>query len=511
MDNEKSNALNVMPLSDAEMAQRLQYVNLTAEDCKLLKSFQSVIIKQADKIVDEFYNNIVMYPELNAVIQSAGSNVNRLKVKQKEYLINLFCGDYNRIYFENNLKIGALHKKIGLTPKWYLGGYSVYLQLINPLILKKYWYSSRRMLKLLSAVNKIISIDSQLAIDNYVYALVEDIQDVSTSKSEIESKVAMYKVYVDNISEGDLSKTLEITGDDDLASLGRQLNIMSVRLAAMISNVKNVGGSLLETTDKLSNAVITHSTGATQQASAVSETTSTLEEIRVTSEQTQSKALALGAAAENIRIEGENGIEAVFQLIESMDDIRERVNSISHTILSLSEKTQQIGSVNNVIANLTQQSKMLALNASIEAAKAGEAGKGFAVVATEVRDLAEQSQESTEQVHIILRDIQLATDRVVMATEQGTKGVDQVEVLVNSTSDIMQKLNNVIQESVISSQQIVAAVRQEGAGISQVAVAMNQINSVTTQFVMAAEQTKTVSYTLMQISDKLNETLNVYK
>jgi methyl-accepting chemotaxis protein len=215
--------------------------------------------------------------------------------------------------------------------------------------------------------------------------------------------------------------------------------------------------------------------------------------------------------AENIRKEGEHGIVAVQQVIRSMGEIREQVNTISQTILMLSERTQQIGNITTVIANLTQQSKMLALNASIEAAKAGDAGKGFAVVAAEVRDLAEQSQQSTEQVHKILRDIQLATDRAVMATEQGTKGVDHGEELVKNTGAIMEKLNRVINESVIASQQIVAAVRQEGAGISQVAIAMNEINKVTAQFVGAAEQSKTVSSDLAVISKQLQQSISVYK
>lgn len=87
--------------------------------------------------------------------------------------------------------------------------------------------------------------------------------------------------------------------------------------------------------------------------------------------------------------------------------IRGKVNYIAKTILALSEQTQQIGEITEVVNGLAQQSKMLALNASIEAAKGGDAGKGFAVVADEVKDLAEQSQQSTAQVQNILLDIRM--------------------------------------------------------------------------------------------------------
>lgn len=506
MDSKK-----VMKISTEERLSRLSYVNLTEKDCDVLKKFKPVIEKNADNIIDEFYKNIMRFPELDAVIHNAGSNVERLKVTQKRYLLEIFEGVFDDAYFESQLKIGVMHKKIGLTPRWYLGGYSIYLQQINPLILRKYWYSSAKVLKLQAAVNKILSVDAQLAIDTYTFGLLQDVKEVSLSKEEIESKVNVYKTFIAKVSEGDLTQQIETTGNDNLTSLGEHINGMIVSLSQMTEQIIRVGGTLADTIAKLNSTVSTQSSGASQQASAVNETTTTLEEIKATSQQTQSKAQTLGTAAEKIRKEGEHGIAAMFQVVNSMSEIRERVNSISQTILMLSEKTQQIGNITNVISNLTQQSKMLALNASIEAAKAGDAGKGFAVVATEVRDLAEQSQQSTEQVHKILRDIQLATDKAVMVTEQGSKEVDIGEELVKNTREIMEKLNKVINESVIASQQIVAAVRQEGAGISQVTLAMSEINKVTTQFVSAAEQTKAVSNDLSGISEQLQQSISVYK
>jgi methyl-accepting chemotaxis protein len=511
MLNKKESLAEIMQIDTEERVSRLSYINLTDADCELLRQFKPVIEKNADMIVNKFYENLSRYPELNNIIEFAGSTIERLKITQKRYLLEIFDGKFDAAYFENQLKIGVIHKKIGLTPRWYLGGYSIYLQLINPLIMRKYWYSQSKALALQAAFNKVISIDAQLAIDTYTYALLEDVKHVSLSKQEIEDKIALYKAFIAKVSEGDLTQQLPITGDDDLASLGVQINSMVSSLSQMTRHITGVGQNLSENIARLNSTILSQSSGASQQASAVNETTTTLEEIKATSQQTQTKAQTLGQVAENIRMEGEHGIIAVQQVIKSMGEIREQVNTISQTILMLSEKTQQIGNITTVIANLTQQSKMLALNASIEAAKAGDAGKGFAVVAAEVRDLAEQSQQSTEQVHKILRDIQLATDRAVMATEQGTKGVDQGEELVKNTGSIMEKLNRVINESVTASQQIVAAVRQEGAGISQVAIAMNEINKVTAQFVGAAEQSKTVSSDLAEISKQLQQNISVYK
>src|SRR6476469_7503410 len=137
-----------------------------------------------------------------------------------------------------------------------------------------------------------------------------------------------------------------------------------------------------------------------------------------------------------------------------MKSVRDKVQIIAQTILDLSKQTQQIGEITSVVNNLAQQSKMLALNASIEAAKAGEAGKGFAVVATEVKNLAEQSEHSTAQVQKILEDIRHATEKAVMVTEEGTKGVDYGTQLIEQTGDIIRNLNDVISETTIASEQI---------------------------------------------------------
>jgi methyl-accepting chemotaxis protein len=201
----------------------------------------------------------------------------------------------------------------------------------------------------------------------------------------------------------------------------------------------------------------------------------------------------------------------VEQSILGMTVVKDKVQIISQTILELSKQTQQVGEITAVVNNLAQQSKMLALNASIEAAKAGEAGKGFAVVAMEVKNLAEQSEQSTSQVQKILEDIRHATEKAVMVTEEGTKGVDQGTGLVEQAGGTIRNLNNVIHETTIASQQIEAAVRQEVAGIEQITLGMNEINQVTATFVEGANQTREAITNLADIAKELKGYVDIYK
>ncbi|MEO5331168.1 MAG: nitrate- and nitrite sensing domain-containing protein [Magnetococcus sp. YQC-5] len=313
------------------------------------------------------------------------------------------------------------------------------------------------------------------------------------------------------VASGDLTIRTPEEGADELANLSSNVNIMITSLATMAAHTEEAIHSLSTALKQVQEAAQAHSSGASQQAAAVNETTTTLEEIRAVAAQTLEKAQAMGRIAEIARGEGEKGHQAAKQTLLSMDSIRGKVGAIATTILALSEKTSRIGEITMAVNNLAQQSKMLALNASIEAAKAGEAGKGFAVVADEVKNLAEQSQQFTIQVQRILEEIRHATDKAVMATEEGSKEVDLGAALTEQAGEVVRNLLELLKEAAISGQQIVAAVRQEAAGIDQIGAAMNEINQVTTQSVVSTRQTVQATENLSKLSARLQENNRFYK
>lgn len=603
------------------------FVGFTDQDNQALRALLPVVTDNASRIVDIFYSHVEHQPELLEIIRKAGSNIDRLKDVQRRYLIEMFEGNYGPAYVEQRLKIGLVHNRIGLTPRWYLGAYSVYITTLTPLILRKYRFNGAAREAALAAMNKIISIDAELAMETYlkksvdaefadyrgqieaigralgviefnldgtvrtandhflhtmgyrledirgkhhrmfvepelanspaydtfwnklaqgeydtgeykritkqggvvwlqasynpirdvdgqVFKVVKYATDVTAQKRlalEYQNRVTHYSQLVEKVAQGDLRPRVTLSGESELNLLGSSLNTMTENLAGMARDIGDASNAMATTMAQLQGAVNAQSAGAAEQAAAVSETTATLEEIKATSAQTLAKSLQLGESAERTRQEGEQGLHTVELAIQGMEAIRDRVENIAHTILALSEQTQQIGEITSVVTNLAQQSKMLALNASIEAAKAGDAGRGFAVVAAEVKALAEQSQQSTAQVQRILQDIRHATDKAVMATEDGSKGVDAGVVLVQRTGNVMIKLSEIIRETSLASQQIVAAVRQEATGIDQVTAAMSEINKVTSQFVASTQQTQQASAGLNDVAQKLRNTVSVYK
>lgn len=290
------------------------------------------------------------------------------------------------------------------------------------------------------------------------------------------------------------------------------------RLAALTEKLQDIGAHILADSNEISVGInqleasaISQAASASQQATSVTEISATLEEIKITTQQTLEKAKQLGESASRTSKEGEKGRAAIEQMLDSMKLLQDKMQKISATILSLNDKTLQISEITEAVADIAKQSKMLALNASIEAAKAGESGKGFAVVAGEVKELAEKSQLSTERVQKILQDIQQTAEHAVMVTEEGTKSVDANFHQVQLTGDIISSLGSVIEESSLASLQIVSAVREESVAIEQVDLSVKEINKVTNIFSSATEQTKQAIIGLGKVAESLNNTASIYQ
>lgn len=134
--------------------------------------------------------------------------------------------------------------------------------------------------------------------------------------------------------------------------------------------------------------------------------------------------------------------EAMIKNAEKLDYLKQRIQIIADLILDLSEYNQQIGSNVGLVEDIAEQTNMLALNAAVEAARAGEHGKGFAVVASEIRKLADESKQATTKISSLINDIQNVTNSTVMATEEGTKEIEQVVKTSSFTKSNLEEITS---------------------------------------------------------------------
>ena len=313
------------------------------------------------------------------------------------------------------------------------------------------------------------------------------------------------------MSEGDFSQTLDIDQKDEIGVLVKALNTMGKNLREQIQQIMSAAQGLASSSSEISSSSAQLAAGATETATALNETTTTVEEVRQTAQLSSEKAKYVSDTAQKAAQVSQTGKESTDETIRGMTHIREQMDFVAESTVSLSEQSQAIGEIIATVNDLAEQSNLLSVNASIEAAKAGEHGKGFAVVAQEVRSLAEQSRQATSQVKGILNDIQKAISTTVMAAEQGSKVVDAGSNKATEAGESIQALASIIAEATQASTQIAASSHQQLVGTDQVASAMENIKQASTENMESTKQLETEAKNLSELGQELKELVEKYR
>ncbi len=241
------------------------------------------------------------------------------------------------------------------------------------------------------------------------------------------------------MSRGDLSSRLEVRGKDELALLADHFNRFLDHITSLVGQVRNsakevdgAAGSL----DTLARQMLSEAKHSVAVAeTAIGETERLVEFMKETSQMIES----LAAATREISQNTTTAAGVARDLAQSMDETRE-------IITHLSQQTQKIGSVIELIRSIAEQTSLLALNATIEAARAGEAGKGFAVVAGEVKELARQTAQATEEIAPIIEGILKEVNRAVKSVEANVEGTSRMQDAANTVATAVEEQTATYQE-----------------------------------------------------------------
>jgi PAS domain S-box-containing protein len=249
------------------------------------------------------------------------------------------------------------------------------------------------------------------------------------------------------------------------------------------------------------------SAGTEKQVEAVSQTVAAVDEASRTAQESMHLANDVAETARRADDVGRSGRKAIEATRVSMNNVRERVESTTESILLLVERAEAIGEIITTVNEIADQTNLLALNAAIEASRAGEAGKGFSVVAAEVKSLAQQAQKSTAQIRGILSEIQAATTKAVTATEQGTKSVGEANEVVVQAEHTIEELGTMVSEAARAAARIVAASSQQAKSMSLITESMNEIDRTAKQTLAATQQTARAATDLRTLGSRLDDLL----
>jgi methyl-accepting chemotaxis protein len=265
-------------------------------------------------------------------------------------------------------------------------------------------------------------------------------------------------------------------------------------------------GQVQSSSSELQAAANQQVTGAKEQATAMNEITTTISELLATSRQIAESARRVAQIADQTATAARAGDGTVGKAHDAIGGIRHQVDLIVTHMLELGKKSQQIGAVLDIVAELAEQTNILAINATIEAAVAGDSGKRFAVVADEIRKLADRVAGSTKEVRALIDDVRSAVNTTVMATETGSKSVDtgtkhfgdvassfkQIAGLVTTTTEAGREIE-------LSTKQQTTAVEQVNVAIANVAQASKETEASSTQTLQTASQLAGLSKELLRL------------
>lgn len=150
-----------------DIQQRLRYLNLTPTDVELLSALRPSLERHAASFVAAFYRNLLSFAPTRDLLRDPGVK-ERLLVKQREYLLSLANPTFDEAYLIQRRRIGEVHQRIGLEPRWYLGAYALYLSLLTPVICDSYATEPERGMRTLIALQKLLMLDAQIALEAYI-------------------------------------------------------------------------------------------------------------------------------------------------------------------------------------------------------------------------------------------------------------------------------------------------------------------------------------------------------
>jgi methyl-accepting chemotaxis protein len=313
------------------------------------------------------------------------------------------------------------------------------------------------------------------------------------------------------ITHGDLSHNLLPRGNDQIGRLVTALNQMVSKLRDQTGLTLEGIHVLTESANRIYATAARLAEGTTKTSSAVTETTATFEEVKQSAKVSSEKARKVAEDSQRAVQISEAGKRATEEALMRMNLIKGQMESIGETVVRLSEHSQAIEVIVNAVQDIAEQSNLLAVNASIEAARAGDQGKGFAVVAHEIKTLADQSRDATDQVRAILQETRKWISAVVMATEQGGKAVEAGVHQSNVAGEAIQVLSSTVSLSSQAATVIDTSTEQQFVGLDQVAGGMASIEQAMRENLDGTLELERAARSLQDLAGTLNELLRNYR
>jgi methyl-accepting chemotaxis protein len=343
----------------------------------------------------------------------------------------------------------------------------------------------------------------------------------------------------EKIANGDLTVRIDYSSKDEIGKLAEALDKMVLALREIATTIERdsqtvkqeasqvaaVSEEVSATIEELTAQVDSVNSNVNNASAAIEEMTSGIEEVAASAQNVAHASQKLSEEAQKVSQLANEGQKAILSIADVIVQTREKADVTFQIVEKLSESAKNIGEIVDTINSIAEQTNLLALNAAIEAARAGEAGRGFAVVADEIRKLAEESKQATQNIANILRGI---VDNSMKASDATKETVEIVNKAYNESSLVKSQFEQILQSIVRMSQmteKLAASAQEQSAAAEEMSSAMDsasksmvsvveQMNEVTMAIKQQADAISNVAKTaenLDDVAEKLVETVRRFK
>lgn len=273
---------------------------------------------------------------------------------------------------------------------------------------------------------------------------------------------------------------------------------------SLTGQIEGAVSSIHSASTELQAGAAQQATGAREQATALTEVGTTMAELLATSRQIATSAQRVAQIAEEAVGGARAGEGIVERTQEAMGAMRRQIDAVVTHMLDLGRKSQQVGSIVEIVAELADQTNILAINATIEAAGAGEGGRRFAVVADEIRKLADRVGGSTREIRDLVAEVRAAANTTVMATEAGQKAVDAGTRQFVDVAAAFGRIATAVGTTTEAAREIELSTKQQATAVEQVNAAIHNVAQASQETEASSAQTVQTAAQLAQLSDELS-------
>lgn len=278
--------------------------------------------------------------------------------------------------------------------------------------------------------------------------------------------------------EGDLTRRLDASGNDEVAGLARGFNAFTDKLSGVIDELRDVVSRNRQIATDVGSAMAKAEVSYNQQNSELETIASAVEEMSATVEEIARRMSDSAGAAKDAGAQTAHGHQTADNTSTMMATLATDIARAGQAVSELNENSKTIGSVLSVIRGVADQTNLLALNAAIEAARAGEQGRGFAVVADEVRTLASRTQRSTDEIQEMITLLQSGTTNAVESMEGSHRQSEEMQTQVEASRTALGAIATSVSTITDMTHQVAAAAEEQSQTSNEIARSLNQLSAL---------------------------------